>query len=53
MNNILEFANREEFRNWLSENCLSNNGVWLSFRKSGEPKTIKASEALEEALCFG
>ncbi len=53
MNNILEFANREEFRNWLSENCLSNNGVWLLFRKSGEPKTIKASEALEEALCFG
>lgn len=53
MNNILEFANREEFRNWLSENCLSNNGVWLLFRKSGEPKTIKANEALEEALCFG
>ena len=53
MNSILEFANREEFRNWLSENCLSNNGVWLLFRKSGEPKTIKASEALEEALCFG
>lgn len=53
MNSILEFANREEFRKWLSENCLSNNGVWLLFRKSGEPKTIKASEALEEALCFG
>ena len=53
MNSILEFANREEFRKWLSENCLSDNGVWLLFRKSGEPKTIKASEALEEALCFG
>lgn len=53
MNNILEFANREEFRSWLSENCLSSDGVWLLFRKSGEPNTIKANEALEEALCFG
>lgn len=53
MNNILEFANREEFRKWLSDNCLSNDGVWLLFGKLGGPKTIKADEALEEALCFG
>ncbi len=53
MKDIIEFANREEFRNWLSDNCLSKDGVWLLFRKSGEPKTIKANEALEEALCFG
>lgn len=53
MKDIIEFANREEFRNWLFENCLSKDGVWLLFRKSGDPKTIKASEALEEALCFG
>ena len=50
---VLEFANRDEFRKWLSYNCLSNEGVWILFRKSGEPKTIKANEALEEALCFG
>lgn len=53
MKDIIEFANREEFRNWLYENCLLKDGVWLLFRKSGEPKTIKANEALEEALCFG
>ena len=28
-------------------------GVWLLFGKAGGPKTIKAGEALEEALCYG
>lgn len=53
MSDLMQFANREEFRKWLCENCLSNVGVWLLFGKSGGPKTIKAGEALEEALCFG
>ena len=49
----LMFGNREEFRKWLSGNCLSASGVWLLFGKTGGSKTIKAGEALEEALCFG
>ncbi len=49
----MKFANREEFHEWLRENCLSNDGIWLLFGKAGGPKTIKAGEALEEALCFG
>lgn len=53
MSDIMEFAGREEFRKWLSENCLTSAGVWLLFGKAGGPKTIKAGEALEEALCFG
>ena len=53
MNEIMEFSTREEFREWLVENCLSKSGVWLLFGKAGGPKTIKAGEALEEALCFG
>lgn len=53
MSDIIKFANREEFRAWLLEHCLSDAGVWLLFGKSGGPKTIKAGEALEEALCFG
>jgi uncharacterized protein YdeI (YjbR/CyaY-like superfamily) len=32
---------------------MANEGVWLLFGKSGGPKTVKANEALEEALCFG
>ena len=53
MSDIMEFADRQEFRKWLDDNCLSSGGIWLLFGKAGGPKTIKAGEALEEALCFG
>ena len=53
INETIKFANREEFHRWLHEHCLSNDGIWLLFGKAGGPKTIKAGEALEEALCFG
>lgn len=53
MSDIMQFADREEFRKWLGDNCLSKDGVWLLFSKPGGPKTVKAEEALEEALCFG
>ena len=53
MNEILEFASRNDFREWLRENCLSSAGVWLLFGKQGGPKTIKAGEALKKTLCFG
>ena len=49
----LQFASREEFREWLNENCMSVQGIWLVFGKKGGPKTLSANEALEEALCFG
>lgn len=53
MDETLVFNTREDFRVWLSEHCLSSAGVWLLFGKAGGPKTVKAGEALEEALCFG
>ena len=53
MGGLMEFPDRESFRNWLKEHCLSSAGIWLLFGKAGGPKTIKAGEALEEALCFG
>lgn len=53
MGEELQFGNRDEFRNWLADNCESDNGVWLIFGKAGGPKTLKSAEALEEALCFG
>jgi len=53
MDEYLEFGTREQFRRWLQDNCLTSGGVWLLFGKAGGPKTIKANEALEEALCFG
>lgn len=53
MNEPLHFKTREEFRIWLADHCLSEDGVWLLFSKTKELITIKAGEALEEALCFG
>lgn len=56
MNSVVEhliFNTRAEFRKWLNENCTSGTGVWLLFGKPGGPQTVSASEALEEALCFG
>ncbi len=53
MNEALRFKAREEFRAWLQNNCQSGGGVWLLFGKTDELKTLKAAEALEEALCFG
>lgn len=53
MEQAMVFSTREEFRRWLQDNCLREEGVWLLFGKAGGPKTIKAAHALEEALCFG
>ena len=53
MSEPLCFQTRADFRNWLSENCQSHEGVWLLFGKTKELPTLKASEALEEALCYG
>ncbi|MBN2337187.1 MAG: YdeI/OmpD-associated family protein [Acidobacteria bacterium] len=52
MNRML-FTNRAEFRTWLTKNALADQGVWLIFGKSARVETIRADEALEEALCFG
>ncbi len=47
------FESRADFRNWLAANCSTSNGIWLVFSKNADLRTLKASEALEEALCFG
>lgn len=52
MDRIL-FNNRLEFREWLTINALSDEGIWLIFGKKGDPEALTANEALEEALCFG
>lgn len=53
MPDILEFTDRTAFRAWLATNSTNSEGVWLLFGKKGGPVTLSASEALEEALCFG
>jgi uncharacterized protein YdeI (YjbR/CyaY-like superfamily) len=49
----LLFPSRTDFRAWLAENAGTSGGVWLVFGKTKALPTVKASEALEEALCFG
>ncbi|MDZ7962825.1 MAG: YdeI/OmpD-associated family protein [Aulosira sp. DedQUE10] len=46
--------NRQEWREWLQNNHHSSIGVWLIYYKvkSGKP-SVKYSEAVKEALCFG
>ena len=52
MDDELTFSTRDEFRAWLGDNGEASGGVWLVFGKSGGPKTLKASEALEEAARY-
>lgn len=53
MAEVLKFADRGAFRQWLKNNSQTSKGVWLLFGKKGGPVTLSAQEALEEALCFG
>ncbi len=53
MENELLFKDREEFRKWLFENHDKSSGIWMVLGKTKNLVTIKAEEALEEALCFG
>ena len=53
MDDTLQFANRKEFRDWLTDHHSVIKGVWLIFGKSGKLQTVGPDEALEEALCFG
>lgn len=53
MDGTLEFPTRQAFRDWLEKNSQVSDGVWLLFGKKGGPTTLSASDALEEALCFG
>ncbi|MDJ0620999.1 MAG: YdeI/OmpD-associated family protein [Calothrix sp. MO_192.B10] len=47
-------SDRKTWREWLSNNHLTSRGIWLIYYKvkSGKP-SVKYSEAVKEALCFG
>lgn len=54
MNSILQFGNREAFREWLKMNYSQQDGIWIQFSKvENASNRLKPMEALEEALCFG
>jgi uncharacterized protein YdeI (YjbR/CyaY-like superfamily) len=49
----MSFEDRRSFREWLAKNALSDDGLWLVFDKQKNARCLTATEALEEALCFG
>jgi len=50
----LYFKNDIEWRNWLAENHVSSNGVYLIFYKvENEEESMRWEEAVKVALCFG
>ena len=53
MDEPLLFPTPTDFRAWLETHADEASGVWLLFGKRGGPKTLTATQALEEALCFG
>lgn len=46
--------NRQQWRNWLEENHMKKDAIWLVCYqiKTGKP-SVSWSEAVDEALCFG
>ena len=46
--------NKEDWRNWLEKNHLSEDAIWLIFNKKNSPNyNLSWSDAVDEALCFG
>jgi uncharacterized protein YdeI (YjbR/CyaY-like superfamily) len=51
---LLEPANRGEWRTWLTRNADSAASVWLAIGEKGNTvTTLTYEQAVEEALCFG
>lgn len=47
-------TNKADWRNWLQENHLSKDYIWLIIHKKSSPTpNLSWSEAVDEALCFG
>jgi uncharacterized protein YdeI (YjbR/CyaY-like superfamily) len=45
---------RQEWRNWLHDNHVKKQSVWLIYyKKKSNTPTVIYSEAVDEALCFG
>ncbi len=51
---IVLFADRAAFEDWLEENAAESEGIWLKIAKKGAPvPSVTYIEAVELGLCFG
>ena len=55
MKNILDIRNRNEFREWLTDNGATEKECWIAVRRGKTPpeNALWYLDAVEEALCFG
>ncbi|MEG0734468.1 YdeI/OmpD-associated family protein, partial [Anaerorhabdus sp.] len=53
MSKPISFKSCKEFHQWLMKNHNQEDGIWIEFDKTLNKSSLKASEALIEALCFG
>ena len=52
---LLEFSERQQLRDWLTENHASAKECWVTMSRSKNPPSgvLPYLDAVEEALCFG
>lgn len=51
---IISFACKEDFENWMQINYRNTNGIWIRFyKKNSAVESINYDQALEIALCYG
>jgi len=47
-------ATKQEWRDWLHENHLTKQSIWLiQYKKSSDKPSVSWSDVVDEALCFG
>ena len=53
--NVLDAADRREFRSWLAEHAQDETECWVEVKRArpGGPNAFYYLDAVEEALCFG
>jgi uncharacterized protein YdeI (YjbR/CyaY-like superfamily) len=51
---LLYVTNRDDFRKWLIQYHQTKKEIWLiQYKKSTRKPSLKYTEAVEEAICFG
>ena len=53
--NLLTFTSRQQLREWLERNHLTEKCCWVACNRSKTPRpdTLPYIDIVEEALCFG
>ena len=54
MNEVAEFQSEGQWDKWLAENYSKSKGIWIRFfKKASDISSVRTSDALDVALCYG